>query len=73
LRALPLPRWAVPAAWALSLAGAPTPGRAAETLVIGQTGDTITLDPHAFNGIVEARVMSNLFDALVTFDKSMEI
>jgi peptide/nickel transport system substrate-binding protein len=47
--------------------------RAAETLVIGQAGDGLTLDPHAFNGIVEASIMSNLFDPLIAFDKKMEI
>jgi peptide/nickel transport system substrate-binding protein len=43
-------------------------GAMAQTLVIGQAGDGLTLDPHAFNGIVEASIMSNLFDPLIAFD-----
>jgi peptide/nickel transport system substrate-binding protein len=48
-------------------------GARAQTLVVGQAGDTLTLDPHSFNGIVEASVMSNLFDPLIAFDKNMEV
>lgn len=46
---------------------------AQETLVIGQAGDAITLDPHANIGIVEASLASNIFDPLVVFDKKMEV
>ena len=57
---------------AVALIAAPSAGRA-QTLVVGQAGDTLTLDPHSFNGIVEASVMSNLFDPLIAFDKDMAI
>ena len=60
------------AALAALLIAAPE-GARAQTLVVGQAGDTLTLDPHSFNGIVEASVMSNLFDPLIAFDKNMEI
>src|SRR5262245_2330541 len=71
-----LPGWrlkalAVAALAAISMA-APQVARA-QTLVVGQAGDTLTLDPHSFNGIVEASVMSNMFDPLIAFDKNMEI
>src|SRR5262245_11118971 len=71
-----LPGWrlkalAVAALATLSMA-APQVTRA-QTLVVGQAGDTLTLDPHSFNGIVEASLMSNLFDPLIAFDKNMEI
>lgn len=48
-------------------------GAPAQTLVVGQAGDGLTLDPHAFNGIVEASIMSNLFDPMIAFDKEMNI
>jgi peptide/nickel transport system substrate-binding protein len=51
----------------------PAGGALAQTLVIGQAGDGLTLDPHAFNGIVEASIMSNLFDPMIAFDKDMNI
>lgn len=44
-----------------------------DTLVVGQAGDAITLDPHAGNGIVEASMASNLFDPLVILDRKMEV
>jgi peptide/nickel transport system substrate-binding protein len=49
----------------------PAGGALAQTLVIGQAGDGLTLDPHAFNGIVEASIMSNLFDPMIAFDKDI--
>ena len=61
------------AALAALLMTAPQGGARAQTLVVGQAGDTLTLDPHSFNGIVEASLMSNLFDPLIAFDKNMEI
>ncbi len=71
-----LPGWRLKALAGVALAAllivAPE-GARAQTLVVGQAGDTLTLDPHSFNGIVEASVMSNLFDPLIAFDKNMEI
>ena len=58
---------------AASAAMLPASGSMAQTLVIGQAGDGLTLDPHAFNGIVEASIMSNLFDPMIAFDKEMNI
>ena len=46
---------------------------AQETLVIGQVGDAITLDPHANNGIVEASMASNIFDPMIILDKDMAV
>jgi len=53
--------------------GANCAARAEDTLVVGQAGDPLTLDPHANPGLVEASVMSNLFDTLIIFDKNMQI
>lgn len=47
--------------------------QAAETLVVGQAGDTLTLDPLANPGIVEASFASNFFEGLIAFDKDMKI
>lgn len=45
----------------------------ADTLVVGQAGDTLTLDPLANAGIVEASFASNFFEGLVTFEKDMNV
>lgn len=47
--------------------------RAADTLFLAMEQDVLTLDPHLHDDSVTHSVLSNVYDPLVTFDRSMRV
>ena len=45
----------------------------AQTLKIGLASGALTMDPHAHDEIATISILSNIFDALVSFDKDLKI
>ena len=45
----------------------------AQTLKIGLASGALTMDPHAHDEIATISILSNIFDALVSFDKNLKI
>ncbi len=45
----------------------------AQTLKIGLASGALTMDPHAHDEVATISILSNIFDALVSFDKDLKI
>src|SRR5690606_22272603 len=48
-------------------------GASAQTLVVGQDADAVTLDPHAGNDVHSLRVMRQIYDTLVVQREDLEL